>query len=559
MKKIYKFLGSKKGLFILGGLLGLVVFLVFFGVGVLDVTNDAWLLNNSGDLKQHYIGWLYYRESGWNFPLTVADGLAYPFGLSVVFMDSIPLFAIPFKLVSFILPATFQYFGWFGLVCFVLQGGIGALILGRFTKRIGVVLAGAVMLVVSPPVLMRVFGHTSLAAHWLILLAIYLLISWRDYKELKKSLVAWTIALVLAVLVHPYFVVMVGVLFMISIVVSHKDMKSTIWRVVVPSAIALMVFWAIGGFGVGLTQTSGGGLGQFGVNLLSIFDPAGWSSILQPIKMASETAYEGFNFLGVGVILLLPVVAYVLLSGRCKLGVKKWWRKNKGKTVLITVLVVGLVIAAIGPSVQLGSTVLFDLELPKVVEKVWSIFRATGRLFWPVYYLIVIGVLVVVIKSTERWRSVRAGWFLVIFAVLQLVDTGMSVAGIDKTSMVRQSAQSQERVIKEYDRELMAGYCDKNHLFILDSAYEYDDYIFGLFDVGVECGMTLNDGYFARSPRKEIDREVKVRYDLLVNGDVEIGDTLYITIHEEKVRMIEDGGYGVAEVGPYYVVKEERK
>ena len=53
----------------------------------------------------------------------------------VSFTDSIPLFAIFFKLFSAVLPSTVQYFGLFVLICFMLQGGFGALLAGLFNKN----------------------------------------------------------------------------------------------------------------------------------------------------------------------------------------------------------------------------------------------------------------------------------------------------------------------------------------------------------------------------------------------------------------------------------------
>lgn len=112
--------------------------------GVLNVTEDSWLhaswlhtswLYPSGDLTQHYYGWVSFRNSDWTFPLGLFNTLSYPNYASIMFTDSIPLFAIIFKSISFALPETFQYFGIFGLMCYILQGVFAFTLLRKFINN----------------------------------------------------------------------------------------------------------------------------------------------------------------------------------------------------------------------------------------------------------------------------------------------------------------------------------------------------------------------------------------------------------------------------------------
>ena len=113
-------------LLFLGGCgIGAAAFLLIFGTATLQVTWDSWLRGGfiEKDCIQHYTGWLFYRQAPLTFPLCVSPSINWPDGLSVAFTDSIPLFAAVFRLLEPLLPATFQYFGWYVLVCFALQGG----------------------------------------------------------------------------------------------------------------------------------------------------------------------------------------------------------------------------------------------------------------------------------------------------------------------------------------------------------------------------------------------------------------------------------------------------
>ena len=109
---IYKSITKKEliKIFCVGSLIGAIVFLACYGWKILDVTNDSWLLTGQ-DISQHYIGWKFYRASAWHFPIGQIDGIIYPETSCIIFSDSIPLFAIFFKILSPILPETFQYLG----------------------------------------------------------------------------------------------------------------------------------------------------------------------------------------------------------------------------------------------------------------------------------------------------------------------------------------------------------------------------------------------------------------------------------------------------------------
>lgn len=118
---------------LLVALIGFVVFIFIYGFEVIDVTNEAWLYS-AEDLTQHYYGWVFYRNADWTFPIGLFNTLSYPEYSSVVFTDSIPLFAILFKIISGILPETFQYLGIFGVICYMLQGVFAFTLLRKFVN-----------------------------------------------------------------------------------------------------------------------------------------------------------------------------------------------------------------------------------------------------------------------------------------------------------------------------------------------------------------------------------------------------------------------------------------
>ena len=131
-------------LFWLGALLGAAVFLLVYGLAPLDVANDAFCRGGyiEKDIQQHYAGWLFYRSSALSWPLGVTQAVNAPQGVSVAYTDSIPLLAVLCRPLAAALGGTFQYFGWFTLVCFALQGGFAALLCGLFAEGLAAPLAG---------------------------------------------------------------------------------------------------------------------------------------------------------------------------------------------------------------------------------------------------------------------------------------------------------------------------------------------------------------------------------------------------------------------------------
>lgn len=123
-------------LFWLGALLGAAVFLLVYGLAPLDAANDAFCRGGyiEKDIQQHYAGWLFYRSSALGWPLGVTQAINAPQGVSVAYTDSIPLLAVLCRPLAAALGGTFQYFGWFTLVCFALQGGFAALLCGLFAE-----------------------------------------------------------------------------------------------------------------------------------------------------------------------------------------------------------------------------------------------------------------------------------------------------------------------------------------------------------------------------------------------------------------------------------------
>ena len=58
-----------------GAIAGAIIFILLYGFLPLDVTNDRWIINGyvEADIRQHYAGWLAFRNAEWSWPLGYTD------------------------------------------------------------------------------------------------------------------------------------------------------------------------------------------------------------------------------------------------------------------------------------------------------------------------------------------------------------------------------------------------------------------------------------------------------------------------------------------------------
>lgn len=393
--------------------IGAAAFFFLIGPSVLIPTNIGWLLQ-AGDPAQYYLGWAFFRDSGWSFPIGLNP--AYGLGLSnsIVYSDSNPLFAFVFKLFSPWLPEPFQYFGIWLLTCFVLQAWFGWKLTGLMTSDTLNRALGTAFFVFAPPMLARAGGHINLAGHFLILAALYL--SFKPNLIYRK--LAWGALLVVAAWVHAYLLAMVALLWLATLAgqtirekLSKGETFAELSTLVVVTGLAC---WQAGYFTV-VGSVAAGGFGYYSMNVLSVIDPNGWSYILPDIS-GNPGEYEGFNFLGLGVIVGLLLVLPALIAGRVDL------LKTIKRYPAVLLALLALTLFAISNSIGIGPY-QYSFPLPDPIERLANIFRSSGRMFWPVFYTIYCTLIFLAVRGHEN-RT--ASMLLALALVVQVVDISAS-------------------------------------------------------------------------------------------------------------------------------------
>jgi Family of unknown function (DUF6311) len=410
--------------FILPVLLGALAFFFVTGGGILRPTNLGWLMG--GDPGMDLLGWMFFRDTPfWQQPI----GANWPFGMelgsALIYTDSLLLLAFPFKLFSGLLPPYFQYFGFWILICFCLQTVFGYQLAGRFSANRWHKTLSALFFVLAPSFLWRMQWHMMLAAHWLILAALCL------YFSDRFRYFFWLVLLAVASLVTPILFAMVLLIFGAALLKAWLRKEQPLpWLIgssLATGLILAIVMWEGGYFTV--TDVGAGGFGDYRVSLAGFIDPspgapgekAAWSALL-PSLPKDNGNYEGFCFLGAGVLVLVGTAVFAFVKNRRSWIPKLAWRNRK---LWFTVMPIGAVfifsiLFALSNNIGIGPHILVHYEIPGIIAREIAPFRASARFVWPAYYLIIAGLLAVTVRGfrTKTSSAILAGCL-----VLQVADS----------------------------------------------------------------------------------------------------------------------------------------
>jgi hypothetical protein len=379
----------------------------------------SWLM--VGDTASGYLGWEFFRRG----PLTVWPPGASPlFGVgyssSVVYADAIPLLALPMKFLLAFTDVQFQFLGAWLLACFVLQGVFAVKLLQRFGVDGPVLVPGALLFSIAPVFLYRMvtggYGHMALAGHFLVLWALWLVL------DPQLSHRRWAAVLLVSLLVQFYLFVMVGYFYVVAIgwwVWRHRGEGSwlAVGRGVAGNVTVVLVVAYLAGYFMGGSASSTG-FGEFRADVLALIDPlpldysegTGWSRFVAD-RLTTDLSYEGYGFVGIAVLALMPV-AVLLMT------VLRSWRRMCFRIGLI---VAPTTLLAFSNRVRAGYREIATLELPDSVEAVLGVVRASGRFIWIVVYAVT-ALCVAGLVVAARRVSVAATMVVTALLCIQMYD-----------------------------------------------------------------------------------------------------------------------------------------
>lgn len=555
-----------------GGLSALLA--IYLYRGMLDPRDAFWLLRE-GDSFQHYIGWHFFRQEPWGWPLGAVNTLATELSTSIVYTDSVPLYAIPLKLFHHWLPDTFQYLGLIVLVNYFLNGVVAVGLLRRLGVPAYAALAGALLICSLPAIVSRglgIHGHEALTAHWIILLAIqFTLIN--KTPRLAASF-CWLLLLVVAVLMHFYLFFMAGVFWaawwlclsyqVVKAKLTARDRPlrrriaggvygySTWWLMgMVTPLIVLMVMWAVGYFHLGGQSAASGGYGYYSAELLTYFNPrsSAWffnddftslSALFPGWRPPKEGQYEGMAYVGAGVLLLWAVlIAQASVANRPQrheaspaYGWAPAWAAS-----------VGLFAFAIAGEVSLGHG-----SIPLYYDELFGPFkdyvRSSGRMVWPLLYLLL------VITFIQLAKRFNARWLMPLLLLAMLVqreDLRGWFSFVRDTISTRADVSRADPLAYDVlkDDALSQVWASHDSL-VAFPAHDFDALKPYLW-LAAEHGLSMNVAYLARANQQIIDKATQGYRDNLQQGELPEGPAYLITDPDLAQQACQLEGWSCAE------------
>jgi hypothetical protein len=397
----------------LAAALGLAVFLAVLGPSFCLGTSDYWNLP-SNDHRAYLMGYRYFVHEPWHWPIFETRTMNVPFGKSIAFTDSLPLWAFANKVIATVLPPwrTFSehaFLGlWYALVS-CLQAVLGVANLRALGRRTwGATIVGALFFLAIPAWTFR-FLHASLYAHFLTLWAVYLYLRTPDSAPAPRRLRVLQLAqLAIAALINPYHTVMSLAVFSASLLRSRDLRRALAWFSL--GAGVVVVCLALAGYFAHDAALSMTGFDTASTNVLAPLLPrrSGWFGDALWID-ATGTQYEGMCYLGLG---LLAVFAWFVPRARSVLVPAR-------RHIYLVAVAAGAGWLALSNHIYVGNFRIAAYPVPRLLHWIPDQFRCPGRFVWLPMYVAVLFVL-----SRALARNGRA-WQLVILpvlAVVQLVD-----------------------------------------------------------------------------------------------------------------------------------------
>jgi len=428
--------------YLLSALIGLILAAALFTPAVLLGTGPFWAAPNYPDMQQHLSAARYFLHDSWRFPIFLTRLIMPPAGVSVVFLDVNPLFALFAKLWFKLTGLAVNYFGPWIALCYALQGA-AFLFLCRSLGLRGIVPAiVCTVIALSVPEFLYRYFHLNLLGQFLI--TVQLGLYFRAVRGGRyRAMSWWALGLSLTtILIHFYLFAMVAGIYAALLAEYALTRRGELRTVLLHGAIFVIGTAALL-VASGYLHGAGGstGFGFFSMNILSPFVPqdSGVLPFMHDMIDGTGGQYEGFNYLGLGILALFVLALFLYRADL-------WVLALRYRFLLLTMLAfTGFAvsfnpmigdIALLHPFGHAASTATMSSPAPTAIragaastgQKIHDLifyplqqFRSSGRFFWPVGYLIaafgIVGV----------WRRMPgpAGLaILTIATLLQFIDAG---------------------------------------------------------------------------------------------------------------------------------------
>jgi hypothetical protein len=243
------------------------------------------------------------------------------------------------------------------------------------------------------------------------------------------------------------------------------------------------------------------------------------------LNLATTLQYEGFGYLGFGVLLSLFFITAYCAFIKPKYYIARLHDVSVRNRLLPAALcIAAFILLALSPVITLNSKIVFIYYIPGI-EKLWSIFRSTGRFIWPVMYMIMCVVFYGIFKILGKKRAALFLALLLLVQYADLQDWFNEKGGGFKTRSIWQT-ELQSPEWKTFARKY-------KHIFFLGN-YEK---LYSFLDLAVRNNMTVNDVYLARKNSAQIEAGKKEEIESILSGRAG-RDMIYIIQDDDQADLL---------------------
>lgn len=386
----------------------LFLMLLIYGVRPLNIMDVNWIYERGGVIAEQQRCFSQYVQTGYIADTDMKEQLA----------ELVPVFAILFKALSYIVSENIQYMGVYVLVCFFMQCFIGMKIAEHFSKRLLYIIPGGLLLGISPFMLFRVFFNTALSGQFILLLAIYLWVG-RGEMAFKSKVLLHVLLGILCMAIHIDFVPLTALLIIgtgIADIAVKREKPINVIMMLTSYAAAVFIGWlCFRSFYEGY-MTMGNTAGSCNANLNAFINGYGRSFFMPTLPTAAAGQYEGYCYLGMGWMILLLYSMLLVIENRAGVWVKSYLR-----FALPVILFIGVVFfVSVQGIFALDDVVIANSYNFSLLGNLAWLLNTNGRYIWIIGYILPVIAMAVIVHIVKNTRHIAI--LLIVCLIIQCVD-----------------------------------------------------------------------------------------------------------------------------------------
>lgn len=449
-------------------LIGSMLFFLIYGINAFKIFPQPF---NDNDYLLYQASYYAFIDSDFNFPIFNSDKLFVNQEINLIFADYIPIYSLLLKILN-------KTFNLFVLNPFMIWIYLNIILIFYFSYKIFSLsrklnfydlILGSTIMATLPLSPFKFLYHSGEGSHFVIIASIYLYFKSREnqnylyYLAILTSLSLW---------IHLYLFAILFGIFFISLFNYFKNIKvllsTSLIFTILTSTIFFLSFQSINLFldslkNNVLTQYNPRWGAEFNSFFCSYNNPKFLEELLRCYEPYTLRDVESYAYLGLGVILFLPIVLFNFKNSYFIL------KSNKS---LISLSIIFLLFS-FGNRIKIAHKQIYEYKFTELHLKLIEIFRAHGRFVYLFYYLIVFFTIYKLFIIRNKTIKIL---LLCIFLFIQSFDLIRQYSTTD-LNLFRVSASSNE--ILELSKSSIKNLEYRLFIYPPDNCIEnYDMYLF---------------------------------------------------------------------------------